>query len=139
MGISERLKEERARLKLSQADFALAGGAHRKSQGNYESGERSPDSAYLEGIAAIGADIQYIVTGIRSDVALTPDERELLSLFRAASLAVKAAAIGALKGGSGGMSSQRFVFHSDVGQVTNVEGDLTHEKPTTVNVGRKKK
>ena len=139
MGIAERLKEERTRLKLSQADFASAGGAHRKSQGNYESGERSPDSDYLAGIAAIGADIQYIVTGIRSDMALTPDERELLSLFRGASLSVKAAAIGALKAGSSGTASQRFVFHGDVGPVTNVEGNLAIEKPITVNVGRKKK
>lgn len=48
-----------------------------------------------------GADIQYVVTGNRSDMALTPDERELLALFRAASLVGKAAAIGALQGATG--------------------------------------
>jgi transcriptional regulator with XRE-family HTH domain len=65
VGIGERLKEERVRLGMNQADFAAAGGAHRKSQGNYESGERQPDAAYLSAIAATGADIQYIVTGNR--------------------------------------------------------------------------
>ena len=65
MGISDRLKEERLRLGLSQSDFADVGGAHRKSQGNYESGERFPDAQYLSAISAAGADVQYIVTGQR--------------------------------------------------------------------------
>jgi transcriptional regulator with XRE-family HTH domain len=65
VGISDRLKEERLRLGLSQSDFADAGGAHRKSQGNYESGERFPDAQYLSAISVVGADVQYIVTGQR--------------------------------------------------------------------------
>lgn len=65
MGIAERIREERARLGLSQAEFAEIAGAHRKSQGNYESGERSPDAQYLAAIAEAGADVCYIVTGDR--------------------------------------------------------------------------
>lgn len=96
----ERLKEERERLGYNQADFAALAGATRKSQFNYESDERSPDVRYLAAIATAGADVQYIVTGVRSAQALSRDEVELLEAFRAAPLAVKAAAIGALQGGT---------------------------------------
>ena len=40
-----------------------------RSQRNYESGERNPDSVYLAAIAAAGADVLYILTGQRSGVA----------------------------------------------------------------------
>lgn len=102
----ERLREERERLGLNQADFGEAGGVRKQAQLKYEKSERSPDAAYLAAIADAGADIQYIVTGTRSDAALTPDERELIALFRAAPLAVKAAAIGALHGGSAPAQTQ---------------------------------
>lgn len=64
--IAERLREERARLGMNQDAFAAAAGVQRRTQVNYERGERSPDCAYLEKIAAHGADIQYIVTGVRA-------------------------------------------------------------------------
>ncbi|MBS0477187.1 MAG: helix-turn-helix transcriptional regulator [Proteobacteria bacterium] len=98
--IGERLQEERKNLGLSQAQFGEAGGVQKRAQINYEAGERSPDAAYLERIAAIGADVQYVITGVRTTASLSADEQELLSLFRAAPLAVKAAAIGALQGGA---------------------------------------
>lgn len=63
--IGERLRAERERLGLSQEDFAARAGAHRKSQGNYESGVRAPDATYLAAIAAAGADVLYIITGRR--------------------------------------------------------------------------
>lgn len=138
MGIAERLKEERGRLGFSQADFAEIAGAHRKSQGNYESGERFPDAAYLAAIAKAGADIQYIVTGVRSDAALTPDERELLALYRTAPLAGKMAAAGALQGAmNANQPKAKQVFHGDVGQV--VEGGVKNTQPVTFNVGGGKK
>ena len=43
----------------------------------------------------------YVITGERTAQHLAPDEAELLALFRAAPLAVKAAAVGALQGGTG--------------------------------------
>lgn len=103
MTIGERLRAERERLGFSQEDFASLADAHRKSQGNYESGSRAPDAEYLAAIATAGADVRYIVTGLRDappPEVLSADERELLALFRAAPLAVKAAAIGALQGGA---------------------------------------
>lgn len=61
--IGTRLKNERERLGMSQSDFAALAEIGRKSQFNYETGERSPDAQYLAAIANAGADIGYIVTG----------------------------------------------------------------------------
>lgn len=63
---SERLRTERERLVLSQQALAEKCGVTARSQRNYESGERNPDSAYLAAIAAAGADVLYILTGQRS-------------------------------------------------------------------------
>lgn len=99
--IGERLRAERQRLDLNQTQLGESGGVTKKTQMLYEAGERFPDAAYLAAIADAGADIRYIVTGDRAGPppeVLSTDERELLALFRAASLAGKAAAIGALQG-----------------------------------------
>lgn len=60
---SERLREERIRLGLSQEAFGALGGVRKQAQIKYEQGERKPDSDYLEGIAAAGANVDYILTG----------------------------------------------------------------------------
>ena len=101
----ERLKEERVRLGLSQAALGEIGGVRKQAQLNYEKGERNPDSAYLSAIAKFGADIQFIVTGIRSAESLSPDEKELINLFRQAPLAIKAAALAALNAGNAAADS----------------------------------
>lgn len=139
----ERLLEERDRLELSQPAMADAGRVTMRSQRNYEKGERFPDAAYLAAIADAGADIQYIVTGQRSDMALTPDERELLALYRASSLTGKMAAVGALQGVLGAtpapkMKKQTQNIHGGVGQVVKVGGDM-NQPGVTFNVGEKKK
>lgn len=66
MNIGERLREERKRLAMDQATFGAIGGVKALAQHTYESGKRSPDARYLEAVAAAGADVLYIVTGIRS-------------------------------------------------------------------------
>lgn len=71
LDIGARLKEERRRLGMNQADFAALGDAGRASQFNYESGGRSPDANYLAAIAEAGADIGYIVTGRHSNSSVT--------------------------------------------------------------------
>lgn len=63
----ERLRQERMRLDMSQEEFGAAGGVKKVAQSNYETGKRFPDSQYLEKVAALGVDIRYVVTGIRSD------------------------------------------------------------------------
>lgn len=74
----ERLKEERIRLDLNQSEFAAIGGVQKGAQINYEQGKRNPDSEYLAAIASAGADVQYILTGIRaaSQVAQPLSQRE---------------------------------------------------------------
>lgn len=86
---------------MSQPVFGEIGGVQKRAQINYESDGRTPDAQYLQAISRIGVDVLYVLTGERSAAgALTPDERQMLDLFRAAPLAVKAAAMGALQGGT---------------------------------------
>ncbi|WP_431511633.1 XRE family transcriptional regulator [Variovorax sp. DAIF25] len=63
--IGERLKLERQRLGLAQADFGTKAGVSKTSQFNYEAGERSPDAEYLHNAAELGVDITYVITGRR--------------------------------------------------------------------------
>lgn len=75
--ISLRLSAERKRLSLTQDEFAAAGKVSKRTYCNYESGSRNCDSDFLAGIAKIGADVQFILTGVyssnRSVVTATSD------------------------------------------------------------------
>ena len=68
--IGERLLAVRENMHKTQSDFAeiaaSAGvpGATRQSQAKYEKGLATPSAAYLAAIAAAGADVLYILTGI---------------------------------------------------------------------------
>lgn len=64
--IFERLKEERLRLGLNQAQAGDLCGVQRETWSRYESGKLSPGMEVLAAIAAAGADVQYILTGIRA-------------------------------------------------------------------------
>lgn len=64
---ARRLKEERERLGYLQPEFAAQGAVARNSQSRYELGNGSPTAEYFAKIARLGADVQYIVTGVRSD------------------------------------------------------------------------
>ena len=130
--IGDRIREERDRLGFNQTAFGAIGGVRKQAQLKYEKGERFPGADYLAAIAKVGADVQYVVTGQRASSALAADEQELVGLFRAAPLAVKAAAIGALRGAevaqqkntqkvSKGVGQQ---FNAGVGTVTS--GDITN-------------
>lgn len=55
---------------------------------------------YLVALQAFGMDVVYVIFGARSKDSLSPDENELIDLFRAAPLVVKASAIGGLRGGT---------------------------------------
>ena len=122
MDIAQRLKAERERLGLTQTEFAALGGVGRKTQFNYEAGERAPDAVYLAAVQRAGVDVLYVVSGehaggVAPAPTLSPDEVELLQLFRAAPLAVKAAAIGALS--SADARSARPQPASPIRQVNN--------------------
>lgn len=124
--IGERLREERERLGLNQADFAACGGATRKTQYNYEAGERAPDGGFLAAIAAAGADVQYILTGIRSSAALAPDEQALLAGYRALDARGKAGVFGMIGGLTESPTAIGQQFNAEVGQV--VQGDIVNQK-----------
>ena len=59
----ERLARERARLGLTQADLAVHAGIARRTQINYEAGERAPDATYLHALDARGIDPLFLITG----------------------------------------------------------------------------
>lgn len=88
--IGSRLLEVREQLGKTQSDFAAiaaaAGvpGATRQSQAKYEKGLATPSAAYLAAIAAAGADVLYILTGIPADA-----HRRLAVLNRGMEIAAK--------------------------------------------------
>jgi len=92
MSIGERLREERERLGFNQTDFAGLGEASLRSQIEWEKGKAFPNAKVLSAIAAAGADVQYILTGMRAGGAvaqptpsytvLSPDEAALVDNYR---------------------------------------------------------
>lgn len=64
--IGSRLVAERERLGLTQEQMADIAGVSKRSQGGYERGERPIDSDYLVALARMGADVQYVLTGVLS-------------------------------------------------------------------------
>ena len=59
----ERLKHERLRLKLTQAQMADAGGVKCQAQGCYERDVSLPRAPYLAAITLLGVDVLFIITG----------------------------------------------------------------------------
>ena len=62
----DRLKNERLRLKLTQAQLADAGGVGRHAQSCYERDITLPRADYLAAITLQGIDTVYIITGSRT-------------------------------------------------------------------------
>ena len=123
----DRLREERERLALSQQALAEKCGVTARSQRNYESGERNPDSAYLAAIAAAGADVLYILTGQRAGgvkpaPTLTAEEETMLGYFRDASKEVRRAALGALLGASAPVGNAQTNVGDNAIQIGSVAG-----------------
>jgi transcriptional regulator with XRE-family HTH domain len=65
--LGERLKRERMKSGLNQADFAAQGAVSKASQVAYESGVNSPDAVYLARLAA-NVDLLYVLTGVPFEV-----------------------------------------------------------------------
>ena len=62
----DRLRNERLRLKLTQAQLADAGGVGRHAQSCYERDITLPRADYLAAITLQGIDTVYIITGRRT-------------------------------------------------------------------------
>ncbi len=69
VGIGERLREERQRIGLAQAEFGSKCGVSKTSQFNYESGERSPDGEYFSLAEELGVNTHYVITGKKVQAA----------------------------------------------------------------------
>ena len=98
----KRLKEERIKLGLNQAEAAEKCGFSREMWGKWERGENRPSSEKLFSFSKIGIDIDYVMHGNRptampSDV-LSAEEQELLALFRQASELGRAVIMSAARG-----------------------------------------
>ena len=61
---AERLRKERARLELPQAQVCVAGGVSKSTQVAYECDQRVPDLEYLDGIATLGVNKVFVATGL---------------------------------------------------------------------------
>lgn len=81
VGLGERLRHERVRTSLTQADFGRLGDASEQTQMRYETGKQSPKIDYLFKLVKHGVDIGFIVTGSRSDGSLGYMEQQLLDMF----------------------------------------------------------
>ena len=136
--IGKRLVEERKRLGLNQTDFGRLGAVSKGSQILYEKGDGVPTGDYLAAIAASGADVQYVLTGVRSSVALTPEERLLVERFRSSTQGLRDAALRVLLGEQTAPSAApKQVFKGDVAQ--HIEGNATFTTPVTFNMGSEKR
>ena len=124
----ERLKAERKRLGLKSMELAQIGNVGAVAQSNYERGKRHPDSVYLAAIAAVGVDVQYVLTGQRSaEPVLTPEEKNLLDAWQNAPQAVRAAALAALQAGTKKEKPTRTIRMGNVkndGKMAIVNGDI---------------
>lgn len=60
-----RLRDERERKALNQADFGALGGVGKLAQLNYEKGTRSPSVEYLHAVSSHGVDLGYLFSGER--------------------------------------------------------------------------
>lgn len=78
--IGLRLREERDRLGLSQAQLASATGAATRTHIAWEKGEQTPNAVYLATMFIEGVDVNYVITGQRALTgAALQDELENLS------------------------------------------------------------
>ncbi|KFK92774.1 DNA-binding protein [Serratia sp. Ag1] len=135
--IFERLKEERKKLKLTQATAAALAGIKRETWSRYESGLISPGMEVLAALASAGANIQYVLTGESSGVTLSRDEMELLQRYRQAPIQVKGSVLSALTTGSSKERAEQ-VIHGDVlGNV--IKGNVTMGTGAIMNKNTKRK
>lgn len=132
-----RLKEERKKLKLTQATAAALAGVKRETWSRYESGLMSPGMEVLAALAAAGANIQYILTGESSGITLSRDEMELLQHYRKAPLQVKGSVLSALTTGSSKERAEQVIQGDVLGNV--IKGNVTIGAGGIMNKNTKRK
>lgn len=70
MAFGDRLREVRQARNLSQAEFALLIGAAPRTQQDWERAVSQPNATYLTKMAAMGVDVNYLITGMRTPEAV---------------------------------------------------------------------
>jgi len=80
--IGKRLREERNRLGYTQEEFAEIAKIVKNTQLKYENDSRHPDTLYLAAISEVGADVSYIVTGIRSEKDAEKRLKSVLTMLK---------------------------------------------------------
>lgn len=128
-----RLKEERKRLKLTQAAAGAVAGVTRETWSRYESGALSPGMEALEAFALAGADVQFVLTGVRGSTPPSTRERLFLDQFRRSPEDRQDEALRVLLGAQSSAAAQH-TFQS-VGQYIHGSVD---QSGLTLNVGGSK-
>ncbi|UVM52185.1 helix-turn-helix transcriptional regulator [Pseudomonas sp. B21-015] len=128
-----RLKEERKRLKLTQAAASAIAGVSRETWSRYEGGAVSPGMEVLEAFALAGADVQYVLTGQHDSIPPTMKERLFLDQFRRSTEAQQDEALRVLLGGKETTATHTF---EEVGQY--IHGSV-NQTGLTLNVGGSKR
>ncbi|MFB0936455.1 MAG: helix-turn-helix transcriptional regulator [Propionivibrio sp.] len=76
-GFGQRLKEERQRLGLSQAQLGALAGIQPLTQLKYESEQSDPNVRYLSAIGSAGINLAYLLFGIQpQESLLTPAQMQ---------------------------------------------------------------
>ncbi len=86
---------------------------------SYEKGKTNPEIDFFEKISKLGFDVQYIITGERSDNVLTAEEKEFLALFRSSPETIKQAVRAVLL--SGGVATVKSVDFGNSKNLTNIK------------------
>lgn len=77
--IGERLREERQRLKMTQAALASFAGASKRTAIEWEKGATSPNAVQLSALSEYGVDIGYVLTGHRRVIENQLQDRTAMS------------------------------------------------------------
>lgn len=140
--VGERVKEERKRLGLSQAELAQACGFNTRAVKAAEGNENWPSGPLLAGMQRMGMDVVYLLSGDRN-TALDPAELTLLTAWRNAEEPVRQMVMAMLGGiglpaaappaqqQTGGAIKARRIGQANSGPVV--------QTGTTVNMGNKAK
>lgn len=141
---AERLREERKRLGLTQADFARLGGVKITAQNNYEAGERSPKAEYLLRLVDCGVDISYLLAGRPASDGLSPEEQRLVELFRTLDDQSRSVMIASMQGAAQAVGATRpalaLVATNDAPDPppSTIDGDTLVEALTLIDLWLKK-
>ena len=135
VSVGERLKKARKATGLNQTAFGRACGVSLNGQSNFERDDNLPGGAYLLAAAALGVDVNHVLTGRPG--AANDVEGALLQRFRESSADVQGVVLRALEiPATGQKASSVAITGGEQGQV--VAGNVS-QREVTFNVGGKKR